>query len=398
MQERELTWDPYDRELHHDPYEVWRRMRDEAPVYRNEKYGFYALSRFADVLDASLDTETFSSAHGITLDMISEEALPPPNPMIMMDPPAHTSMRKLVNRTFTPRRMAELENRIHELCATYLDPFVGSSGFDYVSDFSMRLPVMVISSLLGFPESDHDQLRIWSDAQLHREPGDPNLTPAGQEAMQHLVAYYAEQIAMRRASPTDDIVSDLIAAELVEPDGTVRHLDDGELIMFIILINLAGNETVARLLGWAGLTLARFPEQRAKLLEDPGLLGGAVEELLRFEAPSPVQGRFALRDSIVHGVTIPAGSKVLLVTGAAGRDEREYEEPDRFDVERSASRHISFGHGAHFCLGAALARIEARIGIEETLRRFPVWEVDESAIEFVHTNSVRGPASLPICL
>lgn len=394
----ELRWDPFDRELHHRPYDVWRLMRDEAPVYRNEEYGFYALSRFADVLDASLDTETFSSAHGVTLDMLQEERLSPPSPMIMMDPPAHTGMRKLMNRTFTPRRMAALEGRIHELCHEYLDPFVGSGGFDYVRDFAMRLPVMVISSLLGFPESDHDMLRVWSDAQIHREPGDPNLTPEGQAAMGELIGYYAEQIQQRRRQPTDDIVSDLIAAELVEPDGSVRHLDDGELIVFIILVNLAGNETVARLLGWAGLTLARFPDQRTKLVDEPALVANAVEELLRFEAPSPVQGRFAERDATYHGITIPAGSKVLLVTGAAGRDEREYPEPDRFDVERTAGRHISFGHGAHFCLGAALARVEAKIGIDETLRRFPTWEVDEEAVTFVHTNSVRGPASLPIAV
>jgi cytochrome P450 len=373
-------------------------MRDEAPVYRNDQFDFFALSRFADVLDASLDTETFSSAHGITLDMISDDPLAPPNPMIMMDPPSHTAMRKIVNRTFTPRRMAQLEDRIHTLCAEYLDPFVGSGGFDYVQDFSMRLPVMVISSLLGFPVEDHDQLRIWSDMQLHREPGDPNLSPAGQAAFQEMLGYYSAQIQRRRAAPTDDIVSDLMAAELVEPDGTTRHLDDGELIMFIILVNLAGNETVARLLGWAGLTFARFPDQRAKLVHDPSLVPNAVEELLRFEAPSPVQGRYTEKPATFHGIEIPAGSKVLLVTGAAGRDEREYTDPDTFDVQRPMTRHVSFGNGAHFCLGAALARVEGKIGIAETLRRFPTWEVDDDKIEFVHTNSVRGPASLPITL
>lgn len=395
---RELTWDPFDRGLHHSPYEMWRRMRDEQPVYRNEEYGFYALSRFADVLDASLDTETFSSAHGITLDMIQDDPLDPPSPMIMLDPPDHTGMRKIVNRTFTPRRMAALEDRIHQLCDAYLDPFVGSHGFDYVHDFSMRLPVMVISSLLGFPEADHDKLREWSDAQIHREPGDPNLTPAGQQAFGELMAYYADQIARRRRQPTDDIVSDLMAADLVAPDGSTRRLDDGELLVFMALINLAGNETVARLLGWAALTLARFPDERAKLVADPTKIAGAVEELLRFEAPSPVQGRYSLKPSTFHGVHIPAGSKVLLVTGAAGRDEREYPDADRFDVDRQATRHITFGHGAHFCLGAALARVEGRVGIAETLRRFPTWDIDEDAVEFVHTNSVRGPASLPIVL
>jgi cytochrome P450 len=239
---------------------------------------------------------------------------------------------------------------------------------------------------------------VWSDLQLHREPGDPNLSPAGQAAFQEMLGYYSDQIQRRRARPTDDIVSDLMAAELVEPDAAPRYLDDGELIMFMILINLAGNETVARLLGWAGLTLARFPGERAKLVADPDLVPGAVEELLRFEAPSPVQGRFTVKPVQYHDVEIPAGSKVLLVTGAAGRDEREYPDPDTFDVQRRNTRHVSFGHGAHFCLGAALARVEGRIGIAETLRRFPTWEVDEDKVEYVHTNSVRGPASLPISL
>ena len=398
MHAGELYWDPFDRDLHVDPYEVWRRMRDEVPVYRNEKFDFYALSRFADVFEASLDTETFSSAHGITLDMITEEPHPPPAAMIMMDPPSHTAMRKMINRTFTPRRMGQLEDHIHTLCATYLDQWVGTSGFDFVRDFSMRLPVMVISTLLGFPEKDHDQLREWTDAQIHRDPDNPALSAEGQRAFEQLFGYYADQIQQRRKEPTDDIVSDLMASELVEPDGTTRHLDDGELLVFLALINVAGNETVARLLGWAGLTLARFPDQRAKLVADPSLIPGAVEELLRFEAPSPVQGRFAEKSSTLHGVEIPAGSKVLLLTGAAGRDEREYADPDTFDVERTIPRHISFGHGAHFCLGAALARVEAKVGIEETLRRFPTWEVDDEGVEFVHTNSVRGPASLPIVL
>lgn len=389
-------WDPFDHELHRDPHPVWRRLRDEDPVHWNEEYGFFALSRFADVLEASLDTETFSSAHGVTLDMIGDDPVNPPEPMIMMDPPNHTAMRKLINRTFTPKRMAALEDRIHSLCAEYLDPFVGAGRFDYVEGFAQRLPVMVISSLLGFPEEDHDQLRVWSDLQLHRDPGNPDRTQAGDDAFVNMLGYYGEQIQRRRRQPADDIVSELIAAELVAPDGTRRRLDDGELIIFIILVNLAGNETVARLLGWAGLTLARHPDQRAKLVADPSLVPAAVEELLRYEAPSPVQGRYTLRPATLHGTEIPAGSKVLLLTGSAGRDEREYPDADRFDVERSVTRHVSFGHGAHFCLGAALARVEGRIGLAETLARFPTWEVDDAGVEFVHTNSVRGPARLPI--
>lgn len=398
MTATDLRWDPFDRTLHAEPYTVWRRMRDEAPVYYNQEYDFYALSRFDDVMNASLDTECFSSEHGITLDMITEEPWGDPKAMIMMDPPSHTAMRKMVNRTFFRSRIAKLEDYVRELCRGYLDRYVGSGGFDYVNDFSAKLPVMVISSLLGFPEEDHDNLRVWSDAQVHRDDGNPERSAAGDEASANLFAYYREQIELRRRHRSADVVSDLMDSDLVEPDVDPRRLDDGELLVFIAMINVAGNETVARLLGWAALTLARNPDQRAKLVADPSLIGNAVEELLRYDAPSPVQGRFALRDSTYHGAVIPAGSKVALLTGAAGRDERQYQRADTFDVTRAGIRHISFGHGSHFCLGAALARLEARVALEETLKRFPEWTVDESNVAYVHTNSVRGPASVPVLL
>jgi len=394
----DLRWDPFDRTLHTDPYAVWKRMRDEAPVYHNEQYGFYALSRFDDVLDASLDTETFSSEHGITLDAITDEPWAPPRAMIMMDPPDHTCMRKMVNRTFFRTKVAELEERVRLLCRDYLDEFVASDGFDYVRDFSMKLPVMVISSLLGFPERDHDNLREWSDAQLHRDEGTTQLSEDGQEANIKLLGYYADQIQRRRSAPTDDIVGNLMTSDLVQAGRETRRLDDGELLMFVAMINVAGNETVARLLGWAALTLARNPGERAKLVARPELIANGVEELLRYDAPSPVQGRFAKCDAVYHGTTIPAGSRVALLTGSAGRDERQYPNADAFDVERTGIRHVSFGYGSHFCLGAALARLEARVALEETLARFPTWDVDEEAVTYVHTNTVRGPASVPILL
>ncbi|WP_299577209.1 cytochrome P450 [uncultured Williamsia sp.] len=392
----DLRWDPFDRELHVNPYAAWKRMRDEVPVYHNEEFDFYALSRFDDVLSATMDTDTFSSAHGVTIDSIGPFPVGDPAPMIMMDPPVHTSMRKLVNRTFIRGKILELEDHVRELTRGYLDTHAGAGRMDYVQDLSMRLPVMVISSLLGFPEEDHDNLRVWSDAQVHRDEGSPEVTAEGDAAHAKLFGYYADQISARRDDPRDDVVSEMMESELTLPDGTVRLLDDGELFVFIALINVAGNETVARLLGWAAMTLARFPEQRAKLAADPSLIPNAVEELLRYEAPSPVQGRYTTRDVTYHDTLIPAGSKVALVTGAAGRDEREFDDPDTFDVERQKIRHLSFGQGAHFCLGAQLARLEARVALEETLLRFPTWDVDWDAVRYVHTSSVRGPASVPI--
>jgi cytochrome P450 len=392
-------WDPYNEAQRRDPYEAWRRLRDEAPVYRNETYGFYALSRFADVYEASLDSERFSSTGGTALDMIGRPLDPmAASMMIHMDPPRHDAFRKVVSRAYTPRRIADLEQRIRDLCARYLDPFVGSDGFDYVRDFSMKLPVMVISTLLGFPEQDHDQLREWSDAMLVREEGKAGSPEAAREAQIAQFGYLAGFVAAKRADPDDGFVSALLEAELDDPERGLRPLDDIEIMGMVALISSAGNETVARLLGWAALVLAANPDQRAQLVADGSLVPNAVEELLRYEAPSPTQGRMTLTDVTLHGTTIPAGSPVALLTGSAGRDPRAYEDADRFDVRRRIERHVSLGYGAHYCLGAALARMEGRVAIDETLRRFPAWEVDPAAVTLVETNTVRGPASCPIAL
>lgn len=387
-------WDPYDHEIRKRPYEAWRRLRDEAPVYWNERYGFWALSRFDDVLAASIDHGTFSSAYGITLDNIGQK---PEHPMmIMMDPPDHDVLRKVVSALFTPRAMLRLEERVRELCVEYLDPFVGSGGFDYVRDFGMRLPVMVISSLLGFPEEDHDQLREWSDALLHREEGREGPTDEGMEAQKQAWKYYWDAIQARRKSPQDDMVSRILATQYDAPDGTRRTLTDYEAMAMISLISAAGNETVARHLGWAAVVYADFPGERRKVVQNPALVPNAVEELLRFEAPSPTQGRYVMRDVEMHGTVVPAGSKMALLTGSAGRDERHYPDPDRFDVERKLDRHVTLGYGAHYCLGAALARLEGRVALEETLKRFPEWDVERDQVRLVETNTVRGPSSCPI--
>jgi len=387
-------WDPYHADQREAPYEAWRRLRDEAPVYYNEPFDFYALSRFDDVLNASLDTVSFSSARGITLDSIGE---PIPFPiMIMMDPPLHDVYRKVVNRAYTPRRIAALEERIVELCGEYLDPFVGSGGFNFVTDFGMRLPVMVISSLLGFPEEDHDQLREWSDMSLHREEGVEGMTPQAQEAMGHTITYYMEQIALRRENPTGDMISAMLSADMTTVEGEVRKLDDMEVVGMLALISNAGNETVARMLGWASLVFEEYPDARKEMVENPELIPTGIEELLRLEAPSPIQGRYAAKDIELHGTTIPEGSKVALLTGSAGRDERRYPDADVFDLHRKAERHVAFGYGAHFCLGAALARMEGKVALEEVFRRFPEWSVDRSAVTYVATNTVRGPSSVPV--
>jgi cytochrome P450 len=387
-----IYYDPYDYEIDADPYPVWKRMRDEAPLYYNEKYDFYAVTRYADVRDMSVDWHTYSSAYGSVLDIIRNPAmLEQIRNMLFEDPPIHDIHRAILSRALTPRRVSDLEPRVRQLCADFLDPFVGSGGFDFVQDFGMKLPMMVIGALLGVPEEDQEMVRQTADELLHIDEGESMTSMSPHIKM---AEYMTGLVAERRKTPTDDFISVLTHADIETPDGT-RKLEDHELLNFITLIAGAGNETVARLMGWAGLTLAHNPDQRDILVDDRSAIPDAVEELLRYQPPSPVQARRVMRDVEVHGQTVPAGAVMLLLTGAAGRDEREYTDPDRFDVRRGA-QHMALGFGVHFCLGAALARLEGRVGIEEFLAHFPKWEVDEDRMELVHTSTVRGPAKLPI--
>jgi cytochrome P450 len=390
-----IYYDPYDYEIDADPHPVWTRMRDELPVYWNERYQFFALSRFEDVWSAYLDTKTFSSTHGVTLDMLMADAPVEHPSMIFMDPPEHDAMRKLVSRAFTPRRIADLEESVRQLVVDYLDPFVGAGEFDYVSEFGALLPPMVIGALIGVPVDDRDQVRRWFDEMMHLGEGDTGMGDAALAAMGEIMDYAGGMISERRESPNDDFVSALLSAE-VDIEGTPRRLTDLEIQNFIMMLAGAGVETVARLLSWAAVLFARNPAERAKVVADPNLIPNAIEELLRYEAPSPVNGRFTLHDVEVLGIRIPAESRVLLLNGSANRDPREFDDPDAFRVDRTIKRHISFGYSAHFCLGAALARLESRIALEETFARFPTWEIDESKLEMVRTVSVRGYSSVPI--
>jgi cytochrome P450 len=390
-----VVWNPLDPSYKTDPHPIWRRLRDEAPLYRDEQYDFWALSRFDDVMAASVDPRTYSSAHGTVLEMMSEK-FTGGGQMIFLDQPEHTMLRRLVSRAFTPRRVAGLENQVRELCAALLDQHKDGQEFDYVADFGALVPANVIAMLLGVPESDRPHVRETIDAIFHLEPGMGMVNDISVQAMGTLYSYLSDLMAERRAHPCDDMLSDLVAAELTEPDGTHRRLTPQEATDFGILLVAAGTETVARLLGWAGAVLADFPDQRTELAAEPALIPNAVEELLRFESPSPVQGRWTTAEVELYGQTVPAGSKVLLLTGSAGRDERVFPDADRFDARRRFDQHLSFGYGIHFCLGAALARLEGKVAIEETLARFPEWEVDHARSVFLFTSTVRGYSNLPI--
>jgi cytochrome P450 len=391
----ELYWDPFDIDIDTDPYEIWRRLRDEAPVYRNERYDFYALSRFDDVETAHRDHATYSSAHSTVLELMGPDKFES-GQMIFVDPPDHTRLRALSSRAFTPRRVSQIETDIRTLCATLLDPYVGAGGFDYVQDFAAPLPANVIAALFGVPPEERDALRHHIDQTFHIEPGVGMINDTSFAARIWLFEYLEGQIEQREREPLDDMLSDLAHAEIPDDADGMRPLTRQEKTEFANLVISAGTETVARLLGWAAVVLEDHADQRAELAADSSLLPNTFEELMRFEAPSPVQGRWTTRDVKVQDTVIPENSKVLLLTGAAGRDERKFPNADRFDIHRTIDHHLSFGYGIHFCLGAALARLETRIALEETLKRFPEWRVDRERAVRLHTSTVRGYAQVPI--
>ncbi|ONH30796.1 cytochrome P450 [Pseudofrankia asymbiotica] len=392
----DLYWDPFDKTIDLDPYPIWQRMRDESPVYRNERYDFWALPRHADVDDAHRDAATFSSAYGTVLEIMTPVPMPPAF-LIFSDPPIHNTLRVLVSRAFTPRRISALEGTIRELCAEMLDPQVGGGGFDYVQDFGAQLPSKVISAFIGVDPADREEIRKTIDKTFHHDENSGMSNEISRAATEKLKAYWRDQIEIRRQAPRDDMITSLAEAEIKTEDGP-RRLTTEQASTIAQEIVSAGTETVARLLGWFGSVLADHPDQRAELVADPGLAPRVVEELMRYEAPSPVQGRMTTREVELHGVTIPAMSKVLLLTGSAARDPRRYTDPDRFDLHRTFDSHLSFGHGIHFCLGASLARLEGRIAIEETVRRFPEWGIDRDRAVRLHTSTVRGYEKLPFVL
>ncbi len=405
----ELKYDPYDYDIDQRAQDIWRRLRDEAPLYRDDEYDFWALSRYDDVLAGLLDIDTFRSGYGTVLEMITDEPVSMPM-FIFRDPPDHTLLRKLVSRAFTPKSIGGLEDRIEQICASLLDPFDGASGFDYVDQFGALLPPTVILALLGFPEGLEEKLRDSMDAGLHLEEGESTAAAATavrpeegviDEAGNIGAGVYSlipELCAQRRSHPEDDLLTVLATHDLEQPDGSTRKLTSAEINAYVALIAGAGAETVARMLGWAVVLLARHPDQRAELRADPALIPNAIEEILRYEAPSPVQARRVERDVEVRGTTIPAGSKMLLLNGSGDRDDRHFDDADRFDIHRTIDRHLAFGYGTHFCIGSALARLEGRIALEQTLARFGDWDVDESKIDWVHTSTVRGYHRVPITL
>lgn len=389
----DLYYDPYDREIDADPYPVYRRLREEAPLYYNEPYDFYALSRFDDVQQGLVDRETYSSARGSVLEFIKAGVEMPPGVLIFEDPPQHTVHRGLLSRVFTPRKMEALEPKVRDFCARSLDPLVATGGFDFVVDLGSQVPMRTIGMLLGVPESDQEEARDRADAKLRTDPGKP-MDMSGMTIGQE--GFFEDYIDWRQEHPSDDLMTALLYVEFEDETGTKRRLSREEVLIYVSVLSGAGNETTGRLIGWMGKVLAEHPHQRRELVEDRSLVPNAIEELLRFEPPTPHVARYVTRDVEWYGQTVPAGSAMMCLSGSANRDERMHPDPDRFDIHREIGRHVTFGYGIHHCLGAALARLEGRVVLDEVLKRFPEWDVDWDHAERAPTSTVRGWESLPV--
>jgi cytochrome P450 len=387
-----LEFDPYAYAVHEDPYPIYARLRAEAPAYHNDALGFWALSRHADVLGAFRDWSTFSNRNGVSLDL---DAFHPQAETTMsflaMDPPRHDRLRALVSSGFTPRRVQALEPRVRALAEGYLDAFAERGACDFIAEFAGRLPMDVVSELLGVPEADRATLRRWADLVVHREEGVRGLPPAAAESALRMLAYFTEMLADRRGRARDDLTGALLAAEI---DGD--RLTDHEIIGFLFLMIVAGNETTTKLLGNALYWLWRHPEERARLRRDPSLIPSWVEETLRYDNSTQALARVLTRDVRLHGARLAAGERVVLLIGSANRDPEAFPDPDRFDLLRDTRASLAFGQGTHFCLGASLARLEARVALEELWRRIPEYEIDAAGIVRVHSVNVRGFAALPL--
>src|SRR5262245_26995034 len=387
-----VEFSPYGYAFHEDPYPLYARLRAEAPVYHDAADGFWALSRHDDVLAAFKSPRVFSNRRGVSLDPSARRGGARAGmSFLAMDPPEHTRFRALVARGFTPRRVAALEPRIRELTRSHLDPLVGSGGFDVIADFAGKLPMDVISEMLGVPEADRAQLRLWADLLVHREEGSLDLPPAGVAAFVSIRSWFREHLARLRKRPGDDLLSALLD---LDEDG-FRPSDD-ELLSFCNLMIVAGNETTTKLLGNALYWLWRNPEQRKLVSDDLALVPQWIEETLRYDNSTQLLMRTTLEDVTVRGVTIPADASVLLLVGSANRDSDVFPDADVYDVRRDTSAMLSFGRGTHFCMGASLARLEARVAFEEWWQRFPRYEVRPEGSERVHSVNVRGFAALPV--
>jgi cytochrome P450 len=390
---KQLYYDPWDVEIDLDPYPVYRRLRDEAPLYYNERHDFWGVSRYADVEAALKDPMRLSSAKGDILEVVKTDPVMPPGVFINEDPPLHTIHRALVSRAFMPKKMRALEDKVRAFCTACLDPLIDGRSFDFVLDLGRELPMRTIGMLAGIPDADQPSVRAEAHRVLRNEPGKP--LPVDKD---HYFDgdMFTEYVAWREKNPSDDLITELLNVEFQDETGSTRRLTKQELLIFLAVVAGAGVETTGRLFGWMGKVLAEHPDQRKELANDHSLIPVAIEELLRFEPPGPHVARYVATENVsFQDQTVPAGSALLMMLASANRDERHFEDPDRFDIHRKPGGHLTFGRGAHFCVGAPLARLEGRVALEEVLNRFPEWQVDLDNARRSRTSTVRGWDSMP---
>jgi cytochrome P450 len=383
-----VYYDPYDVGIVADPYPVYARLRDQAPIYYNERYDFWAISRHADVEKALADWQTFSNCRSDILELMKSDFPMPPGVMMFEDPPKHTMLRGLMSRVFTPRRMAEIEDQIRRYCVRCLDPLVGSDGFDIIAELASMMPMRVIGMLLGIPEEQQIGVRDANDANLRTKPGAPMKVLKADAIADGRI--YADYVDWRSANPSDDLMTALLNVEFEDEDGVTRKLNRKEVLHYTQVVAGAGNETTGRLIGWLAKVLAEHPDQRRAVEQDRSLLTRTVDETLRFEPTGPHVARWIARDFEIYGTTVPANSAMLLLFGAANRDPRRYTDPDTFNVHRDNISHLTFGKGVHYCLGANLARLEGRVALDELLNRWPEWGIDYDTAQLSPTSTVRG--------
>jgi cytochrome P450 len=388
-----VYFDPYDVEINADPYPTYERLREESPLYHNERYDFWALARHEDVQKALVNWEVFSSSRGDLLDVLRAGIDVPTGVVMWEDPPVHTAHRSLLSRVFTPKRMALLEDQVREYCVRCLDPLIGTDGFDVITELASMLPMRVIGMLLGIPEEDQVAVRDKTDRDLRTRPGQPMRISQSAVVMGEMFADYVE---WRSHHPSDDLMTMLLNAEFEDETGATRTLTRQEVLTYTSVLAGAGNETTGRLIGWLAKILAEHPDQRRRVVEDRSLIPGAIEETLRFEPTGHASARYVMTDTEYYGTTLPAGSAVLLLMASANRDPRRFEAPDRYDITRSEGQHTTFGYGLHFCLGAHLARLEGRVALDEFLNRWPEWDIDYEGSKLASTSTVRGWEKLPI--
>ena len=394
----EIYYDPFDFEIDKDPYPVWRRMRDEAPLYYNERYDFYALSRFDDVERGLKDHQHLISSKGTLIEVIKSGVELPKGMVIFEDPPSHDVYRSLLARVFTPKKVAALEAQARQYCSDALDKFVGEPGFDFVRDLGAQMPARLMGKLMGVPEADLADIRAKIDHGLKLDSGgelpDAKAMAAINESM--LEGNFAEYLDWRAKNPSDDLMTDLLTCEFEDHLGVRRTLTREEVLGYCRLLAAAGNETTTRLISFTGKVLAEHPDARREVAADRALINNTIEEVLRYETPTPMLARYVNADVEYCGQTIPEGSIVALLCASANRDDRHFPNGDTFDVGRRIDHHLAFGYGTHFCLGASLARMEGRVALDEVLQRFPDWEVDYDNAVQAHTSTVRGWEQLPV--